>query len=490
MCVTEIGRTLLFMPMHRYPWLTMAVFVAVSYSSPLLAQEGGLKKILDDLPTYQRYVEEIRGEKFDSAVPGSRQSKGDFRKFVEKSMDEEIPPERVEGWSKSLKKLGLLPPSFELRGGLVDFFVTQAGAYYDPKSEAFYVIQADFPQEQIRTIVVHELQHALQDQIFDLDLLTEKVKEAKNSDVESALSFLVEGEATYVMTLDQMKQGMGVDTGKFVHRTVEMSLKMVRKMDLATMTELSRSMGGGNEAMDEAAEALETMPNFISRSFVDPYNWGAYAVAKVYGKEGWEGVSKLFREPPTSTEQLMHPAKLLHGDDPPVAVKAPEISLFLGPGWKRTYDDTMGEHGILIMLDEYLGKPKKRDGHGGQGLEGLLRGLGAGDSPGEKPAAGWGGDRYALYERERGGSLLAWVTTWDSERDAHEFFEAYRGAVRARFRSTTLGPPDESVFREAIGSDLETEYVLGAVARKDVIVLIAPADVRATKILDHLVEHH
>jgi hypothetical protein len=46
-----------------------------------------------------------------------------------------------------------------------------------------------------------------------------------------------------------------------------------------------------------------------------------------------------------------------------------------------------------------------------------------------RAAEGWGGDLYAAFERTAGAGkgeiVLAWVTAWDSENDAKEFFEAY-----------------------------------------------------------------
>jgi hypothetical protein len=57
-------------------------------------------------------------------------------------------------------------------------------------------------------------------------------------------------------------------------------------------------------------------------------------------------------------------------------------------------------------------------------------------------AAGWGGDRFVLYER-RHRRILVWITEWDSEADAAQFaaaathlandFQAERGGPRRVF---------------------------------------------------------
>jgi hypothetical protein len=43
----------------------------------------------------------------------------------------------------------------------------------------------------------------------------------------------------------------------------------------------------------------------------------------------------------------------------------------------------------------------------------------------EVAAAGWGGDRFAVYQKD-GKRLLAWLTEWDTEADARELRAAAR----------------------------------------------------------------
>ena len=53
---------------------------------------------------------------------------------------------------------------------------------------------------------------------------------------------------------------------------------------------------------------------------------------------------------------------------------------------------------------------------------------------GKAAAAGWDGDRYAVFEGPEGRLGLVWLSTWDSEDDAREFHRGY-----ARFQTTKLG---------------------------------------------------
>jgi hypothetical protein len=60
----------------------------------------------------------------------------------------------------------------------------------------------------------------------------------------------------------------------------------------------------------------------------------------------------------------------------------------------------------------------------------------------EEAAAGWGGDRYAVYWNEAAGQdFLVLEAVWDSEDEAREFVEAYRDYATARYGR---GPVRES----------------------------------------------
>jgi len=50
-----------------------------------------------------------------------------------------------------------------------------------------------------------------------------------------------------------------------------------------------------------------------------------------------------------------------------------------------------------------------------------------------RAAAGWAGDRFAVYESSKGEVLLASLSTWDTENDAREFFDAYVKRTQLRY---------------------------------------------------------
>lgn len=72
-----------------------------------------------------------------------------------------------------------------------------------------------------------------------------------------------------------------------------------------------------------------------------------------------------------------------------------------------------------------------------------------------RAAAGWAGDRYALYEGPGGQIFLAQVALWDTENDAREFFDAY--VKRTELRYPDAMPSDQTHSKsEGPVSKLET----------------------------------
>ena len=60
---------------------------------------------------------------------------------------------------------------------------------------------------------------------------------------------------------------------------------------------------------------------------------------------------------------------------------------------------------------------------------------------GKSAAAGWDGDRYAVFEGPKNRLGLVWLTTWDSEDDAREFTAAYIQYQTVQGSTTSREPP-------------------------------------------------
>ena len=148
------------------------------------------------------------------------------------------------------------------------------------------------------------------------------------------------------------------------------------------------------------SEELDKAPRALRETLLFPYQEGMTWARVVHQYGGWSNVSKAFKDLPQSTEQILHPEKyFVH--EAPVKVSLPDIHLSLGRGWRRIESDVNGEWSLYLILDQFLKS-----------------------SPDSKrAAAGWGGDRYEVYENQRAEVVYVSVSAWDTEKDAREFFE-------------------------------------------------------------------
>jgi len=348
---------------------------------------------------------EIRKLSILRPVRSSTQSRAEIERMLIKSMDEETTPAEIHATEITFKKLGLAPADFQFRQFLIQLLTEQVAGYYDPKSKQFYL--ADWLDVDVqKPVLAHELTHALQDQHFNLRRFEHWSK--SDADAELAAHALVEGDASLVMEL-------------YIAENPMRALSFLK------------SMSAGMAATVQ----LDRAPRVVRETLLFPYFEGRFWTRELYKRGGWNAVSQAFTQLPKSTEQIMHAEKYF-AHEPVIKVDLPDISPLLNGNaskvkrestdnprtltsspqplasslWKRVDYDVTGEWGYYLMLDQFLK---------------------SGDAS-KRAAAGWGGDRYEVYEGPRPGEVfIVQATVWDSERDAREFFDAYAKRTELRY---------------------------------------------------------
>ena len=371
----------------------------------------------------RRLVVELRAElerltprRFRRDVGVLWQGDAEFRAYLQKMVDEEFSAAEAEAQAALLVGLGLMAPGKDLRQVAIDTTVSQALAYYDHDRDAFVVVKSELPDQLRDPMYLHELQHAIQDQVLGLDDIIERAKAAKeDSDRGQALRFLWEGEARFVETVFTVARA---GQGDLLTGAPAVADRVFR----ATPRRFEDLLGYAEQFMPylgpEGQKMLAGMreaPPYLARMGAEVYETGAWSIYRVWRSGGWPAVDALWANPPTSTEQMLHPETKLLGDrrDEPVAVALPDLAPTLGEGWSRLGEDTMGEHGIAVLLSEQL--PELRRGRAATGAD------------------GWGGDRVAAWRAPRGDRpVVTWLSWWDTADDAVQFLEAYRFAAEGR----------------------------------------------------------
>jgi hypothetical protein len=325
----------------------------------------------------------IRGLRSRGSVPCTLHNKEEVRSYIKRKIEVEYPKVKLDNEEYVMKVLGFIPEDFNYSEEILKLYLSQIGGYYEPTTKS-YVMAAWLPEMMQAPIAVHELTHALQDQTFDLKSFYDE----KNS--ASARAALVEGDATAVMS--------------------DYGAKLVGGEPLAKLPSVEnliaqQVMGVG------VAMGTSSAPTSVKFQLIFPYTSGLRFVHHLLRKDGYRAVNAAFKEPPLSTEQILHPEKYLK--EPPVII--PRSSLVSDE--KDAYFDTLGEFFISLLLAEHIGD------------QGMV----------SEAAKGWGGDTIALESIEK-EKILTWVTSWDTQKDATQFLEALNTSLVKRQKIPAAHP--------------------------------------------------
>lgn len=334
-------------------------------------------------------TEELRGLKFETNPSVKYWSTDELKKMMTADFDEELPEAKAKDMQEVLFAFGLTPKGYDLRKEYLELMLEQIAGFYHPKKKLLCLIQGKSGSGmEEETVIIHELNHAMQDQHFDLTRLQDLT--AKNDDMSTALKCLIEGEATMVMFDNVLMQqgGMTSDQVPGIEGIIEGQMKAGGGM-------------GGQQKLDKA-------PLVIKEGLIGAYIDGFKFCVAVKRAGGWDDLNKAWADIPVSTEQILHPDRYIKRDMPQT-VTIPEKLEGLD-GWEKVEQNVMGEFGVKMVLLTL--KPKS-------------------PKSGAEASAGWDGDLFRLYRKD-GKTLLAWATVWDTETDAKEFTAAYVKAIRKK----------------------------------------------------------
>ena len=296
---------------------------------------------------------------------------------------------------------GMLPEGTDLATLAASFAAASAGATYSPLDKQVLLLADSHGKETTNdALLTHEFVHALQDQHFNLLQLL--LARPYDFDREEALFAVIEGDAMDVQRRFELGE-----------QWTRRSLDDVARMEDARFDEYRKEIGA-------------LFPPMLTETFIFRYRDGVRFVEAIRRKGGERAVDELFRRPPASSEQILHPEKYFAGEQPRAA-QVDEQS-FAAAGWHTTTATPLGEIGV-------------------RGL--LLKALTAKEAA--SAAAGWGGDRAYLFERAGHAPLFVWQTVWDKPEDAAEFCRAYNTLQRARATaadSAFVGGQAHAAWRE------------------------------------------
>lgn len=351
---------------------------------------------------------------------------------VREQLEREVPAHVVVGSEELLIAFGVVPLNFDYMESLIALMGEELAGFYDPEAATMF-LAAELEGDERRATLSHELVHALQDQHFDLGaLLTHR---SDGTDAQSAIHSLAEGDATSAM-MDVMLKDDG--------RTA---------LDIP-----DRLIGFQVEGAVTLSPSGPKVPDILKRSVVAPYIDGVLLVHRLRRRGGWAAVDALWKDPPGTTEQLLHADKL-QSREPALDVPIPGPPPFCRG--TAIYHDVLGEQSIRLLFEEWLARSDAVDA-----------------------ASGWGGDRVAVY---RCGQRLAvvWHLAYDDEPSASRALAALVQGAFSKLEAGVEGGTRLEGGHRARRHACRERQALGpfAVARDgvDVAVVLGPYEKRPGK---------
>jgi hypothetical protein len=345
-------------------------------------------------------VEYIRGKEFTSRVPVSVLSRSEYRNRSGGSGGSNGEVSEYERWNDQVWEALFVTGESESSGTAIsDTRSVAVAGFYSPRDDEIKVI-TDTPESPTvnNATLVHELVHAVQDQHYDL---TKPKYGGDTQDGQLAVDGLIEGDANYVERRYTQQCG---DTWECV------------------ATPESRGGGGGGGGDSNLGILL---------TIFQPYSDGPVYISERFDRGGWAAIDAEFREPPVSTEQVIH-----RTDEEPVPIEYRDRAR---NGWETFPEqgedgsDTLGEASMYVMFWNQARE------NGAETVD--PRSIGDVEGPYDvynyaaEPSEGWGNDRLFPYRKTGGSSAeygYVWVTEWDTEEDAREFRRAYRAMLDAQ----------------------------------------------------------
>jgi hypothetical protein len=138
-----------------------------------------------------------------------------------------------------------------------------------------------------------------------------------------------------------------------------------------------------------------------------PYTKGLLFQNAVIVKHGDAGFAEVFRNPPASSQHILHPEKYF-AKVQPFKTELPKVKL---KGYAALAEGTFGELDHDILLRQYT------------------------DEATAKLSVKWRGGQYRVLEdKKRERQVLLYVSEWEDPADAAKLFSAWRSILRKKWK--------------------------------------------------------
>ena len=418
-----VGGYFLLKAQKNYTAPSAPTAVVATVTSPQQTQEPAAQgelspEVLGQMDEIQQQVMAIRGLDMSTELKRDLMTPEELQDKVINDFFADYTDEDALQDSKVLSTLGLIEEGFDLKQFYLDLYSEQIAGYYDSETKDMYVIAGEKFGGMERMTYAHEFNHVLQDQNYDLENGMKLNEDYCKEDTEycAAVSALIEGDS------------VSAEQAWFIKHSTRQD-----QQDLFSFQE------------DYTSPVYDAAPAYMKEDFLFPYTLGYDFVQGLIEQGDWAAVDAAYRNPPVTTEMILHPEK--YPDDKPLTVEMPDLTAVLDGEWIEIDRNVMGEWYTYLILARGRSSQFSMD-----------------DESSKAAAAGWNGDTYVYYAPEGLSSFLfAWRSTWETPADAEEFFSMSRDYGLARWGIpvknsngivTWDSPVDGRITMRMVGSDI------------------------------------
>jgi len=317
----------------------------------------------------QQEVAEVGGIPFRSDVPLAYLDRPALSRYLAQLIDEEYPPGRAEADSRTLQAFDLLAPTTDLRALRRRLLLENVAGFYDERPG----------KRRLYAI-------------------------SSNQSLTPANQIVLAHELRHALQ-DQYADlhGMFPDSvGDFDDRRMAQLCLLEGDATLVMEKFLMRRVPGAEglgDGLSLPTPPVEGAPPILRDQLARPYVVGLDFARALLGSGGWGALQQAWSRPPASTEQVMHPEKFAAGETP----RAMQIA-WAPAGGTLLNEGVLGELFATTLLEA---------------------------EPPAPATTGWGGDLFRVWD-VGGRTLLVWRSSWDSDQDRREFWDALLARFRAR----------------------------------------------------------
>jgi hypothetical protein len=336
----------------------------------------------------QSQVVQERGLETKYQVPVVLLSTTDLGKNVVNDFLADYTDEEMKDDIYELSIIGLIEPGFDMKTFYINLLSEQIAGYYDNDVKEMFVVSDQGFNGPEHLTYAHEFTHVLQDQNYDIKNGLNYSDDycEKNTEYCAGVQALIEGDATLS--------------------------EYTWYQNSATSTDQEQVIQYYNGLK---SPVYDSAPAFLKDDFVFPYNQGLSFVQALHDQGGWAAVDAAYKDPPLSTEQILHPS--LYPSDKPILVNLPDVAAALGSGWREVSRNAMGEWYTYLILARGVDPNTRLD-----------------DTSAQNAAAGWGGDEYLVLHNDAANSTaFVMKSVWDTAKDASQFATNLQQSLNSRF---------------------------------------------------------